>query len=330
VLVHLLEPIFVAIYLYVFKAPGTLKCFSLALGLQNISGVLTHLLVPMAPPWFIHLYGLYDTTELNYDTPGYAAGLTRVNFSAGTHLASAGFHKSPIVFGAVPSLHSAMAFQSFLFVWTQTCQGSLSYWRKGSSDRVVSPLKDCESGHQGMDSTATLLPHQSEYELDAMLDDDDAEGSWGEYAERGSFRLTSSDQPSNCSIDTVASIDEGENCSSAQSQHQEYSTLRRIIESGYPARAIVVFLLSVQLWATMYLDHHFRFDLFIGYLYSITSFMIVNHFILQKRVIGTYLQKRSDAVDPLKTDPHDQEDRSMGMRVLKDTRAEWLFDSLTV
>ncbi|GME89443.1 unnamed protein product [[Candida] boidinii] len=114
VLLHFLNPILTAVYLYVFQTQGALKYYSFALGLQNIMGVLTHLTFPNAPPWFIHLYG--ENATANYDMPGYAAGLTRVDVALGTHLNSNGFHKSPIVFGALPSLHSAMAVLSFFFI----------------------------------------------------------------------------------------------------------------------------------------------------------------------------------------------------------------------
>lgn len=111
---HFCVPLFTAIWLYVFHAPGALKLFSFALGAQNIAGVLTHLAFPNAPPWFILLKGEHGVAT--YDTPGYAAGLTRAPFATGTHLVDKGFHASPIVFGALPSLHSAMAVMSFLFV----------------------------------------------------------------------------------------------------------------------------------------------------------------------------------------------------------------------
>lgn len=130
VLLHFFAPLFTAIWLYVFHAPGSLKLFSFALGMQNISGVFTHLLFPNAPPWFIHLYG--PDAEANYDLPGYAAGLTRVDLAMGTHMHSDGFHKSPIVFGALPSLHSAMAVMCFFFVsyysrWTFLKIAALSF-----------------------------------------------------------------------------------------------------------------------------------------------------------------------------------------------------------
>lgn len=91
-----------------------MKLFSIALGCQNILGVITHLLFPNAAPWFIHLNGVNSSAD--YDMPAYAAGLTRVDVALGTHMNSAGFHASPIVFGALPSLHSAMASQVCFFI----------------------------------------------------------------------------------------------------------------------------------------------------------------------------------------------------------------------
>lgn len=67
VLLHFLNPILTAVYLYVFQTQGALKYYSFALGLQNIMGVLTHLTFPNAPPWFIHLYG--ENATANYDMP---------------------------------------------------------------------------------------------------------------------------------------------------------------------------------------------------------------------------------------------------------------------
>ncbi|AOA63263.1 Inositolphosphotransferase [Komagataella phaffii CBS 7435] len=114
VLGHFFVPLFTAIWLYVFHTPGALKYYSLCLGLQNIAGVITHLCFPNAPPWFITLYG--ENASANYEMPGYAAGLIRADMAMGSHLSSDGFHLSPIVFGACPSIHSAMATMSCYFV----------------------------------------------------------------------------------------------------------------------------------------------------------------------------------------------------------------------
>lgn len=111
---HFCVPLFTAIWLYIFHAPGALGIFSFALGTQNIAGVCTHLLFPNAPPWFILLNGEHGKAD--YDTEGYAAGLIRAPLGTGAHVVTQGFHKSPIVFGALPSLHSAMAVMCFFFV----------------------------------------------------------------------------------------------------------------------------------------------------------------------------------------------------------------------
>lgn len=113
VILHLAAPIITACYLWLFAPAGVCGTFGLALGTQNILGVSTHLLFPTAPPWYYHKYGDQPGT---YEMPGYAAGLTRVDIALGTHIHSKGFHKSPIVFGAFPSLHGAFVSLIFLFV----------------------------------------------------------------------------------------------------------------------------------------------------------------------------------------------------------------------
>lgn len=49
------------------------------LGLQNITGLITHLMFPNAAPWFYDVYG-QDAAQPNYeDYPGNPAGLVRVD-----------------------------------------------------------------------------------------------------------------------------------------------------------------------------------------------------------------------------------------------------------
>lgn len=204
---HFCVPLFTAIWLYVFHAPGALKCFGLALGAQNIAGVLTHLVFPTAPPWFIHKYG--DDAEANYDTLGYAAGLTRAKFSTGTHIVTEGFHKSPIVFGAVPSLHSAMAVLCFFFV---------CYYSRWTSAKL----------------------------------------------------------------------------------------------------ALLAFVFC-QWWATIYLDHHWRIDLFVGLLYSIASYTVFSKWMIP-RVDHAFAEARLN---------HDfSKGSTMGMRVFRNTKLQNFFDPM--
>lgn len=217
VLGHFLVPLFTAIWLYVFHAPGLLKLFGLGLGIQNIAGVLTHLLVPCAPPWFITLYGENKTPS--YDMPGYAAGLTRVKYATGTHLVDKGFHASPIVFGAVPSLHLAMAVM---------CSFYICYYSRWTAVKVAS-------------------------------------------------------------------------------------------------LAFVV----LQWWATIYLDHHWRLDLLVGMLYTITTFTI-----MKQGLLGKKLQHETVQREFMEARLHYQfagkgtKGSTMGMRVFRNTCLEWFFDPL--
>lgn len=206
VLCHLLAPIITLVWLYLFHEPGCLKWFALTLGIQNICGVTTHLLFPNALPWFIHMYG--EDSDLNYEMLGYAAGLVRVDIALGTHLNSNGFHKSPIVFGAFPSLHSAMAVLVFF---------TLSYHARWNLPTIMGGL-----------------------------------------------------------------------------------------------------FVTIQWWATIYLDHHWRIDLFAGSMYALIFFTLFKSKLqkceekfIHARVMGDFLNSST-----------------VGMRVFKNTRLQNFFDPL--
>ena len=112
VLGHITVPIITAVWLYVFMLLVHLKHTVLPL-ITKYLWSFNSFTIPNAAPWFIHMNG--ENANADYDTPGYAAGLIRVDIALGTHLTSNGFHAS-IVFGALPSLHSAMAVMTFFFV----------------------------------------------------------------------------------------------------------------------------------------------------------------------------------------------------------------------
>lgn len=285
VILHLTAPILTAVYLYVFHPAGTLKCFGFALGFQNLMGVATHLLVPMAPPWFTHLYGINDIEHVNYLQEGYAAGLTRVDAHLGTHLNTSGFHMSPIVFGAVPSLHSAMAFQCFLFLITRS---STLKNRFASAARGLSLFKEPEA--------MELAP------LASTDVDVDSSSSLGGYDEAEPLNYV---------------------------KYYDYDALFAnkwyfaLFNKALLPRLLGTAFIVIQWWATMYLDHHYRFDLFVGVLYALLWHIIVNRFILQPRVLTPWLNVRMGEEPDTKN-----EGRTMGMRVFADTRLEWFFDPL--
>ncbi|CEP63063.1 inositolphosphotransferase LALA0_S07e01574g [Lachancea lanzarotensis] len=314
VLLHLIAPILTAVYLYVFQPPGTLKAFSLAMGTQNICGVLTHLSLPMAPPWFIHMYGIRDTQHVSYEQDGYAAGLTRVDSHLGTHLNSKGFHKSPIVFGAVPSLHSAMAVQCFLFLITRAAS------TKATLPLVVDPNTDSEEtpvGPSPLMSSTTSKISDSALERGSSLDPD-----WSsEDIELDLLSRDSGDSKAFFTSSTVTSTHPKFRYGTPVPVRALNSKLLSIFHMALIPRFLGTMFPILQWWSTMYLDHHFRFDLFIGLCYAVTSHLLVNAFYLQPRVLKKWCEIRMDTAP----DTH-KEAKTMGMRVFEDTDVEWFFD----
>jgi len=73
-------------------------------GLVSFLAVLTELVYPCAPPWYLEKYGY---TPATYDIPGDPGGLTRLDDYWQTNFYKSTFGKNPLVFGAFPSLHVA-------------------------------------------------------------------------------------------------------------------------------------------------------------------------------------------------------------------------------
>ena len=326
VILHVTVPILTAVYLYVFHPAGTVKCFSFALGLQNICGVFTHLLFPTASPWFTHMYGINDTEHVNYTQEGFAAGLVRVDTQLGTHLNTNGFHLSPIVFGAVPSLHSAIAFQCFLFIITRASSfkhrfattdspATSNRLRKNGGNTTIeesdSNDEDDINSKTSADNNTNMLTSNSSSVSNLVDSDDDYEDD---------------DYYNNDSEDT-------EQCRDKEIPHLLNLYIDdanftnkwyfKIFNTGLVAKVLICSFIVLQWWATMYLDHHYRFDLFIGLLYSMVSFTIINNLILQPRVLKPWLDLRFG-----KNSDDNNEARTMGMRVFKATKIEWFFDPL--
>ncbi|ORY63824.1 hypothetical protein BCR35DRAFT_308792 [Leucosporidium creatinivorum] len=112
---HFASPIIAAWWIWGFGSQGAARIFGWCLGLQNLCGLATHLAFPNAAPWFYDLYGV-DAAQPDYSYPGNPAGLYRVDEILGTHIYQKAFGVSPVVFGAVPSLHAATSICCGLFV----------------------------------------------------------------------------------------------------------------------------------------------------------------------------------------------------------------------
>jgi membrane-associated phospholipid phosphatase len=112
-LLHFILPEVVAFFLWIYRPKEALHLWSRAFGYMNLCGVWTQILFPCAPPWYEIIYGL---TPANYNTTGSAGGLLRVDELFGNQGYKNTFGASPLVFGAMPSLHAACGTLEALFI----------------------------------------------------------------------------------------------------------------------------------------------------------------------------------------------------------------------
>jgi inositol phosphorylceramide synthase catalytic subunit len=110
---HFVLPFVIAIFIWLFRPKQVLHLWARAFGYMNLAGVIIQILFPCAPPWYELIYGL---TPASYDTPGSAAGLARIDKLFHGDGYAVTFSKSPVVFGAFPSLHAGCATMEALFV----------------------------------------------------------------------------------------------------------------------------------------------------------------------------------------------------------------------
>ncbi|KAI8902194.1 hypothetical protein BC833DRAFT_574739 [Globomyces pollinis-pini] len=111
---HYLSPIVFIFICYYTDTTDLIYSYCHALGWMNVAGVVTQILIPCAAPWYNDKMGIQAA---NYSMPGDPAGLKNVDKLFGTQIYTSVFNSSPLVFGALPSLHSAMAvlFTMFCF-----------------------------------------------------------------------------------------------------------------------------------------------------------------------------------------------------------------------
>lgn len=95
-------PLLFALYLF-FKNKTMLIHFFGAFLIVNLIGFMFYYIYPAAPPWYLEKYG----TEIIYNTPGSAAGLSRFDDYFNINLFRSLYEKNANVFAAMPSLHAA-------------------------------------------------------------------------------------------------------------------------------------------------------------------------------------------------------------------------------
>lgn len=112
-IIHFLSPFVVALFIFLFAPPTSLRSFGFAFGYMNVVGVLIQLCFPSAAPWYKNLHGLEPA---NYSMNGSPGGLGRIDELFGVDMYTTTFMNSPLVFGAFPSLHSGCAVMDVLFL----------------------------------------------------------------------------------------------------------------------------------------------------------------------------------------------------------------------
>lgn len=112
-MIHFASPFVVALFIFLFAPPSSLRSFGYAFGYMNLAGVLIQLLFPAAAPWYKNLHGLEPA---NYSMDGSPGGLARIDALLGIDMYTSTFENSPLVFGAFPSLHSGCAVMDVLFL----------------------------------------------------------------------------------------------------------------------------------------------------------------------------------------------------------------------
>lgn len=124
-IIHFSSPFVVALMIFLFAPPTSLRSFGFAFGYMNLTGVLTQLLFPAAAPWYLNLHGLEPA---NYSMNGSPGGLGRIDQLLGVDMYTSTFENSPLVFGAFPSLHSGCAVMDVLFLCWLFPKYSAIWW----------------------------------------------------------------------------------------------------------------------------------------------------------------------------------------------------------
>ena len=113
-IVHFSLPSVVAALIFLFAPPKTLPQFCWSFGYMNLVGVIIQNLVfSCAPPWYKVLHGL---DKANYSMKGSPGGLGRIDGLFGFDMYTSGFTNSPLIFGAMPSLHSGCSTMDALWL----------------------------------------------------------------------------------------------------------------------------------------------------------------------------------------------------------------------
>jgi membrane-associated phospholipid phosphatase len=101
-----------ATYLF-FRDRARMRHYLLAFAVGNYISFVCWLLVPAAPPWYVHAYGC----GIDVSVAANPAGLTRVDELLGIQYYAGFYGRASAVFGAMPSMHCAYPLIGLLTAW---------------------------------------------------------------------------------------------------------------------------------------------------------------------------------------------------------------------
>ena len=121
-LLYLPQTFVVAAILY-FVDRRRMTVLGLSFLLVNILGLITYLVYPAAPPWYVQTYGLGPAV---LDAAPSSAGAARFDALLGVSVFEQFYSRSANVFGAMPSLHCAYPTVVFAAVWRMKISWALA------------------------------------------------------------------------------------------------------------------------------------------------------------------------------------------------------------
>lgn len=111
-----LYEVFVVALFFFWKKDSRFERLCWAFFAVNALGVVTYLVYPAAPPWYVVQYGPGPANLAALPSP---AGTARFDALLGINYFASFYSRNPNVFGAMPSLHAAYPVMVMFYVWSR-------------------------------------------------------------------------------------------------------------------------------------------------------------------------------------------------------------------
>lgn len=111
---HVPVVLILVLYFWRFQSRELAQRFTMAFLVINLLAFATYFFFPAAAPWYVERFGFLAPTA---PIPGDPAGLVRFEHLLGISIFSDNYKISPVVFGAIPSMHAGFATLGWLYSW---------------------------------------------------------------------------------------------------------------------------------------------------------------------------------------------------------------------